>query len=100
MGGFANLAHYYAEAGQSNRAITAVQHSEAMLDMAAKLSSGEILASTPSLLVDTLEGWRYKQVKAKIYETHYRLGRPISPFSLAEQDFDEGLSTALRVEAA
>lgn len=96
--GFANLAYYYTSAGNVDAANVAMQQSEAMLNMVDEVSSGEVLATTPSPLIDSLEGWRYKQVKAKIYEIHYLLGSPIVPTSTLERDFDEDLSASLQVK--
>ena len=96
--GFANLAYYYTTIGQLDLAKAAMQHSEAMLNMADEISSGKILATTPSPLIDSLEGWRYKQVKAKIYEIHYRLGNPAILASELEQDFDEALLASVQVK--
>lgn len=96
--GFSNLAYYYAEAGQSRLAEGAMQQSEFMLNMVDDIKSGKILASQANPLIDTLEGWRYKEVRVRNYETACLLGKNEQQPSLAALDIDEGLSASLEVK--
>ncbi|MEA2068747.1 MAG: hypothetical protein U9P12_06065, partial [Verrucomicrobiota bacterium] len=87
--GFSDLAYYYAERDQMALAEAALQHSEAALSMADDLRSGKILASTPNPLIDTLEGWRYKQVRARLYEVEALLGKNEAQQPLGDLDLGE-----------
>jgi len=92
--GYADLAYYYAERGQVDLAEAALHHAASALAMVDEIHSGKILASTPSSTIDTLEGWRYKQVRAKIYEVEALLGKDELQTPLTELDLGEETDAA------
>jgi tetratricopeptide (TPR) repeat protein len=64
--GFANLAYYLAENGDTEQSKKIAATVKAALQAADDLHSGRVVASTPNPLVDTLEDRRYQSVLSRM----------------------------------
>ncbi len=71
--GCANLAFFYAQHGRRHLARKSLRYAEAALEMSERLRSGSIVTTGPNPLIDSLKGWRFRQVKARVDETHWLL---------------------------
>jgi len=97
---FANLAHFYAKKGDGVAAEKVRDKVLVALQMVDEIHSGKVLARTPSALIDSLEGWRYKNVRVRLYETDLLLGKKEVEGVLASLHLTEDLSASLAANRA
>lgn len=73
---YADLACYYADQHDSERATQNLKSAEALVRMADDIRNGTIVATSPNPLVDSLVDWRYESVKARIAQARMAMGNP------------------------
>lgn len=95
---YADLAYFYAENGTTDKAEAALQQAEAALQTVADVLSGNVVATAPNPLLDTLRDWRYKKVLARTLETRWLLHTTKATHALESHNFDEATLASLQTK--
>ncbi|MBN2164228.1 MAG: hypothetical protein JXR25_07835 [Pontiellaceae bacterium] len=72
--GYANVAYYFAGKGDDVRAQKLVNTVKPALRVVEERSRGQVVASTPNELYDSLTDWRYESVLSRVAETEWMIG--------------------------
>lgn len=92
--GYAHLAAFYMKHQNPDRAAQVLAEPKAMLEMAGKVKSGEIVAVSENPLINTLTDWRYQRVESKVTEVEASMA------AAQQESAMEPAMAALRTAAA
>lgn len=95
--GLANLAFFYAEHGALHDAKEELEQVDAAVKLIEDRDRGRVVAVAENPLLDSLEGWRLKKVKARAYEARSFIRR-LPAVQLNDMTFEEATAVALQID--